>query len=181
VLPTLSRLEALLSLLSQPRHLDSLQRRLNLLLPVLEKASSARKALDGGVGPPLATLSAGAAAADETRSSSSTGLPEEQLQRLARLFPVLERVEPMLPLVPALLSRLQSLASLHAAASSVIADLAALQHAQTHASTQHNEMAELLKGVAESMRNNQQTVKANLEALEQRLESLDERVAKLGS
>lgn len=174
MIPTLARLESLFTLLAQPRHLDILHKRVSVLLPVLEQATAARKALDGGVGP-LAKSSAGGEAA-----SSNAALPEEQSKKLAAVFPVLERVEPMLPLVPVLLARLQSLSTLHTSASTVVADLEALRSAQAQASAQETEMQQLLQGVRESMQANQQTVTANLEALEQRLERLDERVAKLG-
>lgn len=95
LLPLLTRLNSQLNLLTQPRHIDSVSRRLKLLLSDLDRVSS--------------TL-------PHRKHSSQTQPQGAHGSTLEQVLPLLSRLGPTLPQIPHILARLRTLASLHASA-----------------------------------------------------------------
>jgi nuclear migration protein JNM1 len=207
---TLSKLEHQLHLLTQPRHLDSISRRVKVLVGDLERVHEARRklgdtrplnvALGSGItvsapgsggssaSPTSASATAGASGAQTTggqggggASSAGTRLPPDALQKIDALFALLPRLDPLLPLAPHLLNRLKSLASLHTASSTFASDLTSLGSEADRLKEAHSGLEDVLKNVEASLETNEKTVKTNLEALEGRVKDLMRRLDALTS
>ena len=126
LLPMLTRLNAQLTILTQPRTIDSISRRLKLLLTDLDRIAATNTA---GQGSGAATSGAAAVpgkAATGTAPGGTTGggtsggsvggsAGVSTIQE--QLTPILQRLAPHLPTLPHILARLRTLSSLHAAAS----------------------------------------------------------------
>lgn len=194
LLSTLARLEHLLTLLTQPRHLDSISRRVKVLVSELERLHESRRKL--GDSRPLA-VALGPSAAQLTVAVPGGGppvtvkpfagggagageLPPDALQRLEALFTLLPRIDPLLPLTPRLLTRLQSLAGLHASAGEFGETLGAVRAELGRLRDGEEGLKEVLGGVQKSVEENARTMGGNLASLEERVRAVGERMAKLG-
>ncbi|GAA5983679.1 hypothetical protein JCM11641_000931 [Rhodosporidiobolus odoratus] len=190
LLQTLSRLDHILTLLTQPRHLDSISRRVKVLVSDLERIHESRRklgdtrplnvALSGGM-----TLSTGGAegkptsltlGASTSASSLATQLPPDALRKIDALFSLLPRLDPLLPLAPRLLTRLQSLSALHASAASFGETLSGLREEVERLGEGEKGLKEVLEGLEKSVQENEGVIRGNLEALEQRVEVVGKRL-----
>lgn len=198
VLPALDKLSHQLSLLSQPRHLDTLSRRIKTLVSDLERIHETRRklgdttplhlALSSGltVSTPGEEESAHSGEADKT-AAAATGsaedreLPPDILPRLQALFQLLPRLQALLPLTPGLLLRLRSLADLHASASTFGASLHEAQESVATMEESYKGLQTVLSNVQSSLEGNQKAMNANLDSIQERVASLDARVQALQS
>ncbi|KAJ9474737.1 hypothetical protein PHBOTO_004634 [Pseudozyma hubeiensis] len=166
VLSTLSRLEHQLSLLSQPRHLDAISRRVKVLVTELDRVHDVRRKLGTNV------------EATKPTDSSSTLTPAE-LTKLQQLFDVSTRLEPLLPIVPSVLTRLQTLSELHSSASHFASTLQELEEANEDRQHQDEQVDALLQKMEVNMEQNRKTVEANLSSLQSRIEDVAGRLEKV--
>ena len=179
---SVSRLEHQLTLLTQPRHLDAISRRVKVLTTELERMHEAKRkapnySAGGADGNSKREGSTSRSNADGT--STAGELDVETSQRLAALFSMQQRMEPLLPLASSLLARMRSLASLHASSSSFSGKLDQVVNADDHLKAGQEEVKTILKEVEGSLERNQTTLIGNLEAVEKRMESLVDRIEKL--
>lgn len=197
LLQTLTRLDHLLTLLTQPRHLDSISRRVKVLVSDLERLHESRRklgdsrplnvALSGGLTVAVAGTGAdkgfGGLGASTMGPSSGKGaeLPADSLQKVDVLFSLLPRLEPLLPLTPRLLSRLQSLATLHSSAADFDAKLQSLSSELQKLGDGEKGLREVVSGLEGSLKENNEKVKGNLEGLERRILHLSERLDELNT
>lgn len=187
LMPSLARIEHLLTLLTHPRHLDGISRRVKVLVSELERVHEARRKLDAS----SSRLAVGAGPSNGLDGATSPllgaggspptagGLSPETLTKLEAGLALLSRLETLMPLAPTLLSRLHSLSSLHASAAGFSDDVSELFVAAKTSETTHDELKVVLSNVEGSLRENQQRVKANLESVEARIEGLAKRIEKL--
>lgn len=157
LLSTLSRLESQLALLSQPRHLDTISRRVKVLVTEMDRVRDVRENLTAQAG-------------EQTSSrGDKTPLTSSDVDQLQHLFQVANRLEPLLPIVPPVLNRLQTLGDLHASAAQFKTSLDGLQ-AKTEAQHQQtSELQQLLESMEVNMDQNRTTMQTNLEALQARI------------
>ncbi|QRV96628.1 dynamitin domain-containing protein [Ceratobasidium sp. AG-Ba] len=154
LLPHLTRISTLLTLLTQPRHIDSISRRLKLLLTDLERYNASS---GSGV-------------------SGSAPVPPA----LAELAPLLQRLAPNLTTIPAVLARLKTLSALHASAAGFGESVTGLEEDQRRTRAGLAELEEAVQGLESSIGENERTVRGNVEGLETRIAALEERLAGLG-
>ena len=102
LLPMITRLNTQLTILTQPRTIDSISRRLKLLLTDLDRIAAAN---------PAGTGAAAGGQGKQPNGAGGVSTIQEQLT------PILQRLAPHLPTLPHILARLRTLSSLHAAAS----------------------------------------------------------------
>jgi nuclear migration protein JNM1 len=181
---SLSKLEHQLQLLTQPRHLDTVARRVKTLVGDLERVHEARRKL-GDTRPLNVALGSGITVVSDTAGPSPDGqtagdLPPDALQKIDALSALLPRLEPLLPLAPALLARLRTLAPLHGAAADFGASLAEVRREAATVREAEGGLREALEGLERSFDANERTVKGNLEALEGRMKALGPRLEALG-
>ncbi|GAA5875277.1 hypothetical protein JCM3774_005768 [Rhodotorula dairenensis] len=190
---TVSRLDHLLTLLTQPRHLDSISRRVKVLVSDLERIHESRRklgdtrplnvALSGGM-----TLSTGQDGSGSTTKAPPSGagnaagsLPPDALQKIDALFALLPRIDPLLPLAPRLVTRLRSLANLHASAASFGESLAELKNQVEELDEGEQGLREVVHGLEKSFEENEARVKGNLEAMDERVEEVLKRLDRLSA
>ncbi|GAB1525733.1 hypothetical protein RhiTH_008898 [Rhizoctonia solani] len=154
LLPHLTRISNLLTLLAQPRHIDSISRRLKLLLTDLERYS-----------------------ASGTPSGPGAPLPPA----LAELAPLLQRLAPHITTIPAVLARLRTLSALHASAAGFGDAVSGLEEDQRRLRAGLADLEEAVKGLEGSISDNSGTITRNVEGLETRISSLEERLAGLSA
>ncbi|KAG8967056.1 hypothetical protein FRC03_010804 [Tulasnella sp. 419] len=160
LLPQINRLSNQITLLTQPRHIDSISRRLKLLLTDLEKLQPAKSSQRGSGANQTSTTKDGTGS-----TSGSTNLPPD-------IVPILTRLSPLLPTIPHLLQRLRTLSSLHTSASSFAATLSSLEEEQKKVRSALEELSKAVEGVEGSMAENDTRVEANVKGLEARLEEV---------
>ncbi|CAE6473121.1 unnamed protein product [Rhizoctonia solani] len=154
LLPHLTRISTLLTLLAQPRHIDSISRRLKLLLTDLERYNaSAAPSAPGAPLPPA----------------------------LAELAPLLQRLAPHITTIPAVLARLRTLSALHASAAGFGDAVSGLEEDQRRLRAGLADLEEAVKGLEDSITDNSGTITRNVEGLEARIASLEERLAGLSA
>jgi nuclear migration protein JNM1 len=152
LLPHLTRISTLLTLLTQPRHIDSISRRLKLLLTDLERYNaSAGPSVPGAPLPPA----------------------------LAELAPLLQRLAPHVTTIPAVLARLRTLSKLHASAAGFGDAVNGLEEDQRRLRAGLADLEVAVQGLEGSINENSGTITSNVEGLETRIASLEARLAGL--
>lgn len=169
LLPHITRLANQLTLLTQPRHIDSISRRLKLLLTDLERYSTTNARRQSSAAPPN----------PNTSSTASNGPPSASLPQ-NDLAPILARLAPALPTIPHLLTRLRTLSTLHASASGFATALTDLEEEQKRTRAGLGELERAVKGVEQSLEVNSERVEGNLKGLGERLAAAQERLQAMG-
>ena len=166
---TLSKLDHLLALLTQPRHLDAISRRVKLLLVDLDRAAAAARRQG-----PSSTITQ-----PPSGDKSSVSVSSTDYTSLQSLFSLLPRLDPLIPILPPLLARLRSLAGLHAAADQVADGLARLQDTEKKDAEEVKELLGVVENVQKGLDGAGGSIVKNWEALEVRMRDLEERLKKL--
>lgn len=202
---TLSRLDHLLTLLTQPRHLDSISRRVKVLVSELERLHESRRklgdtrplnvALSGGMTvtvPGTIEVAKSNLSASIAPSGATSGLavprpgvggemvPPDSLQKLDALFSLLPRLDPLLPLTPRLLTRLRSLATLHSSATSFAETLTGLRSEVERLGEGEKGLGEVLDRLENTFGENESKLAGNLAGLDGRVGELVLRLTALG-
>ena len=170
LLPSLAKTDHLLSLLTQPRHLDAISRRVKLLLVDLDRAASARRTLPGQ------TPNLSSSPEKQPTSLSLSALEYNQLQTLFNLLP---RIDPLLPILDPLLTRLKSLQGLHAESADVAEGLRKLQSGRKGLDEERGELGTVVEEVQKGIEEAVGGIEKNWKSLETRLEALDKRIKDL--
>ncbi|KAI0038777.1 hypothetical protein FA95DRAFT_1528961 [Auriscalpium vulgare] len=160
LLPLLTRLNTQLTVLTQPRHLDNISRRLKLLLTDLDRLSSANQQ----------HRRQQSTHADGSAPAAAPSTLHEQLS------PVLTRLVPALPHIPHVLARLRTLAALHTSAAEFQSALAALEEEQRRARETLADLGKAVDGVEASLEENAKVVKGNVGGLDERIMDLVKRL-----
>ncbi|KAG2113920.1 Dynamitin-domain-containing protein [Suillus discolor] len=161
LLPMLTRLNSQLMLLTQPRHIDSISRRLKLLLSDLERVSTAQT--------PKRQL----------QQPGSTVIPGTATQDA--LLPLLTRLAPSLPHIPHILTRLRTLSALHASAGEFQGTMAALEEEQRKTRDALEALKSAVGDVETSLEANKGTVAGNVQGLEDRVDRVLTRLEELST
>ncbi|KAF9267128.1 hypothetical protein L218DRAFT_996016 [Marasmius fiardii PR-910] len=150
LLPQISRLSAQLGVLTQPRHIDSISRRLKLLLSELERTNQHRR---HGSQPNVA---------------SNPSMQEQ-------ILPLLSRLGPSLPQIPHILMRLKTLSALHISASEFENTLSGLEEEQRKMRDSIVELESAVTRLETNLEENRRVVTGNVTGLEERVGALMER------
>ena len=154
----LMRLNNQLTLLTQPRHIDSVSRRLKLLLSDLERVSASQiqkrqQAVNG-------------------QANGLTVLTPAQ----DAVLPLLSRLAPSLPHIPHILTRLRTLSALHGYAAEFQSTIAALEEEQRRTREALDALNGAVANVEASLETNRTTVAGNVSSLEDRVEKVLNRI-----
>ncbi|WVR05591.1 hypothetical protein IAU60_002610 [Kwoniella sp. DSM 27419] len=162
IMPMLKRHHHLLTLLSQPRQLDAISRRIKLLLVDLDRATAASRR--------------GAKGQAQPEAGADLNLTEGEYDSLQSLFAILPRLDPLLPIVSPLLARLRSLSELHAQASDVVDSLRRLQADDKRSTEEAKELSEVVAKIQSGLDEATGAIAKNWAGVEDRFRSLDERL-----
>ncbi|KAG6891746.1 hypothetical protein C0992_006167 [Termitomyces sp. T32_za158] len=163
LLPLITRLNSQLTFLAQPRHLDSISRRLKILQSDLERANAAQQ-------------QAARRQLQQPESDATTPAPQHIQDTV---LPILSRLGPALPQIPHILTRLRTLATLHTSAAEFEETLRGVEEEQRK---MHETLAELdgaVSRVEKSLEENRGVVRGNVSGLESRVDSLLNRIEEL--
>lgn len=147
----LMRLNNQLTLLTQPRHIDSVSRRLKLLLSDLERVSASQ---------------------GQRRQTAGAGTMTVLTPAQDAVLPLLSRLAPSLPHIPHILTRLRTLSVLHGSASEFQSTIAALEEEQRRAREALEALSNAVGDVEASLEANRSTVAGNVSSLEERVEKV---------
>lgn len=162
LLPLITRLNTQLTLLTQPRHIDSISRRLKLLLTDLDRVSTSQQHTSHR----------------RQNSQPNTAPPTNAIVH-EQLLPLLTRLGPSLPQIPHILTRLRTLSALHTSAAEFHDTLEGLEEEQRKMREALEELDGAVKTVESSLVENQGLVKGNVSGLEERVEGLLRRLDEL--
>lgn len=166
-----------MTILTQPRHIDAISRRLKLLLSDLERAHQQQQQLPQPHGQPSGSQrrsSGGQSAVPSIPAGTAT--PQVLAEQLG---PLVTRLAPSLPHIPHLLNRLRTLSTLHASAAELEGTLDALEKEQKTTRSTLTELSTAIESVEKSLEDNRSVVKGNVESLEGRVEELMKRMSNL--
>lgn len=175
LLPLLTKLNTQLTLLTQPRHIDSISRRLKLLLSDLDRVSAANSQQNSSQR--RQTSSHGHTGSQPSTLPASANPTVSVLQE--QLTPILTRLAPLLPHIPHILTRLRTLSSLHTSAAAFQSTLEGLEEEQKRGRAALQDLRRALDGVEKSLEDNETLVKNNVKGLEERVEDIGRRVDEL--
>lgn len=174
LLPLLTRLNTQMTILTQPRHIDAISRRLKLLLSDLERAHQQQQQQ-----PQPHSQSSGSQRKPSVGQSTATGHPAAPQVLAEQLAPLVTRLAPSLPHIPHLLNRLRTLSALHASAAELEETLDGLEKEQKMTRSMLTELSSAIEGVERSLEDNRGVVKGNVESLEGRVETLMKRISEV--
>lgn len=191
---SVARLEHLLTLLTQPRHLDGVSRRVKVLVTDLERLHETRRKL-GDTRPLNVALSAGSltvataggAAGPATATGGGAGegggggVTPELAQKIDTLFSLVPRVDALVPVVPRVLMRLRALARVHDDAAVFRDALREAEAGCARLKRDEGDLRAVLDGVRARMDDNEGTLRGNLGELEGRINDVVARLDKLQS
>ncbi|KAJ1979764.1 hypothetical protein H4R35_001388 [Dimargaris xerosporica] len=172
VLATMRLLEAKISILAQPRHLESLSRRAKTLTQEFDALTAARD------------KSQQAAMANATAGETTTignAIDDEALDKINHLFNLVGKIDPLVETTPTLVTRLQSLQSLHREATLYTQTLRQCSADQTRIGDEMNTLRDIATQLQGNIKDNTATIEANMASLDQRIEALAQRMANLPS
>ncbi len=138
--------------------MDSISRRLKLLLSDLDRASTGQQHRRYPSHPAGSTVS----------------------PILEHLLPILSRLSPALPQIPHVLTRLRTLSALHTSAADFQATLEDLEKEHQKVHDALNELNGAVETVEKSLEENRAVVKNNVAGLEARVETLLQRLEEFG-
>ena len=176
LLPLLARLNTQMTILTQPRHIDAISRRLKLLLSDLERAHQQQQQPqphNQSSGSQRKSSIGQSTAAPTSTATGHSATPQVLAEQLA---PLVTRLAPSLPHIPHLLNRLRTLSALHASAAELEGTLDGLEKEQKATRGMLTELSTAVESVEKSLEDNRGVVRGNVESLEGRVEALMMRI-----
>lgn len=164
----MNRLDNLLSLLTQPRHLDAISRRIKLLLVDLDRAAAASRRSNTQT-------------QTSSEKQSNMTLPVSEYNQLQTLFQLLPRLDPLLPIVTPLLNRLRSLSGLHSEASEIAESLRKMESEDKSSNDEVKELKVIMDAMKKGLEESGKMVLKNWEGVEGRMKSLEDRLKALNT
>ncbi|CAG8688108.1 3030_t:CDS:2, partial [Acaulospora colombiana] len=182
LLPMITRLNTQLTILTQPRTIDSISRRLKLLLTDLDRVAAQSATAGASTQGTGTAQSRGTGATSGTASNpgaGSTGTSQSSTIQ-EQLTPILQRLAPHLPTLPHILARLRTLSSLHAAAADFQRSMEQLEAQQKRNRSSIDELELAIKTLETSIQNNGEVEKNNVTKLEENIQKLLQRLEAVG-
>ena len=149
-----------MTLLTQPRHLDGISRRLKLLNTEIERTYENKNKLNDD---------------DNDKSVTNNNI----YNKVEYLFNLLERVEDLIPITPLLLNRLKTLSDLHQNSSEVFNDLQNLKKLNNNFNNELNLLQNGLNTLDKTLNENSTTTNNNVKLILSRIDSLSQRLNNL--
>ncbi|KAJ3216787.1 hypothetical protein HDU67_008964 [Dinochytrium kinnereticum] len=176
VVGALERLEHHLALLTQPRHLDNVSRRVKTVTAEMERLLELRKKQqqEHQNARFLSAGSAASAVSDLDMHATQT----ETERKVDYLFASLDKLDPLIGVIPHLISRLHALRGLHTEASVFSDSLRLVDDEQKKVVETTKTMEEAIKGLEKSIEVNSERVQKNFESLHSRIASIVEKIEK---
>lgn len=172
----LEKLDNHLSLLTQPRQLEVVAKRVKALTLEMEKLAELRKKqqLENSISVSTESLLRSSSSALQDVEMHQTQTETER--KVTYLYDLMEKLDPLTGLIPHLVSRLHGLKSLHSEAAVFAESLKMLVEEQNRVGDGFKGIEEAVARLEDSVKANEIAVEKNVEALQSRIEALMERV-----
>ncbi|KAG0222264.1 Dynactin subunit 2 [Actinomortierella wolfii] len=155
---SVEKLEQQIGILTQPRQLEQLSRRLKVVIAELDRMQEL-----------------------QTKEGSTTGISSEVENKINTLFDLVDKIDPLVALVPALVTRLKGLKTLHSEAAVFSDSIKMISSEQTKIGDELKSLDAVSTKLQESMAENEAAIQKNVELIDSRITALVERVQKLGA
>ena len=172
----LTRLNTQLTVLTQPRHIDNISRRLKLLLSDLDRLSANNAQHQSGQRKQSFHPGSSGSSQPSSQAAPPAATPTTHQEQLA---PILTRLAPLLPHIPHILTRLRTLSTLHTNAAAFQTTLEGLEEEQRRVRAALTELETAVAGIEQSLQDNEGVVKNNVRDLEERVDGIVKRVEDL--
>ncbi|KAI9316226.1 Dynamitin-domain-containing protein [Dichotomocladium elegans] len=176
---SLSKLEQQISILSQPRHLDTIKRKLETLVGTLDKLNELKSGRKDTTH--LFSPASAAATAANGENKEANGLSSDTEEKVKHLFTTMEKIDPLLNLTPALLTRLKALQGLHTEAATFGRSVKMISEEQTRITDELKSLSSACDLLNKSLKENEETVNANIKVIDNRMTELVQRVGALST
>ncbi|KAL1929487.1 hypothetical protein VTP01DRAFT_1625 [Rhizomucor pusillus] len=193
VVGALTKLEQQITILAQPRQLETVARRLKILISELDKLNelkSGRKdnslgfGFSSNIGSSLSTAAGMATTSVKAGGSEekpNAGVSTDTEEKVNQLFTTMEKVDPLLNLTPALLTRLKALQGLHSEAATFSQSVKVISEEQVRITDELKSLASTCDLLNKSLKENEDTVTKNINIIDERMADLVKRVGALTS
>ncbi|KAJ2955622.1 hypothetical protein NQZ79_g8401 [Umbelopsis isabellina] len=167
IVALVSRLEKQIAVLSQPRHLDMISRRVKLVNSELEKLNELKAGKRGesnnntGYG---------------TDQANAGAISDNMEEKINSLFNTMNKVEPLINLTPALLARLKALQALHTEAATFSKSTKMISEEQGKIS---EDLQNLGGASRQTFEENEANIQSNIKVMDDRITDLLQRINKL--
>ncbi|ORX61899.1 hypothetical protein DM01DRAFT_1315161 [Hesseltinella vesiculosa] len=185
---SLSKLEQQMSLLAQPRHLDTISRRIKVLIPELErlhelKTGNRKDHAFGlaGLSTTTTTTTILANTVNGDRKDEQPNISNDMEEKINKLFTTMEKVDPLLNLTPALLTRLKALQGLHSEAAIFSRTLKVISEEQTRMADELKNLDVTSQTLTSSFEENRELLEKNVTVIDTRISDLVQRMEALTS
>ncbi|KAG0174741.1 hypothetical protein DFQ28_002383 [Apophysomyces sp. BC1034] len=188
---TISKLEQQITILAQPRQLETVGKRIKILngeLDRLNELKSGRKDATNSLGYPIPgttnPLSAGVqptVGAADGQNQEAGGLSNEAEEKVNRLFVTMEKIDPLLSLTPALLTRLKALQGLHTEAATFGRSVKVISEEQSRMTDELKSLITTCDLLNNSLKENEESINKNINIVDVRMTELVQRVAALSN
>ncbi|KNC99150.1 uncharacterized protein SPPG_05408 [Spizellomyces punctatus DAOM BR117] len=177
----LQKLDNHLSLLTQPRQLDIVSRRVKTLAGEMERVVDLRKKQQLESSLTLSTENLLRSSVSALQDVEMHKAQTETERKINYLYETMEKLDPVARVIPHLVSRLRGLQSLHSEAAVFADSLKMLVQEQSRVGEGFKGIEDAVGRLEESVKANEIAVGKNVEALHGRIEALAGRVDKLMS
>ncbi|KAM3578938.1 hypothetical protein VKS41_008477 [Umbelopsis sp. WA50703] len=170
IVALVSRLEKQIAVLSQPRHLDMISRRVKLVNSELEKLNELKS---GKRGDSNSNMAYGT-------DQANTGVVSDNMEeKINSLFNIMNKVEPLINLTPALLARLKALQGLHTEAATFSKSIKMVSEEQGKITEDLQNLGGASRQLTKTFEENEANIQSNIKVMDDRITDLLERISKL--
>ncbi|KAF9910803.1 Dynactin subunit 2 [Linnemannia zychae] len=155
---TVEKLEQHIGILTQPRQLEQLSRRLKVVTAELERVQEL-----------------------QAKEATTTGISADAENKINALFELVDKIDPLVSLAPVLVTRLKGLKGLHAEAAVFSDSIKMISSEQSKISEELKGLDTVSSKLQESLTENDAAIQRNIEVIDGRITDLVERVQRLGA
>ncbi|KAF8940156.1 Dynamitin-domain-containing protein [Dissophora ornata] len=155
---TVEKLEQHINILSQPRQLEQLSRRLKTVTGELERVQEL-----------------------QAKDAAAAGISSDAEHKINTLFELVDKIDPLVSLAPVLVTRLKGLKGLHAEAAIFSDSIKMISSEQSKITEELKGLDTVSSKLQESLTENDVAIQKNIELIDGRMTQLVERIQRLGA
>ncbi|KAI9283951.1 Dynamitin-domain-containing protein [Umbelopsis sp. AD052] len=173
IVALVSKLEKQMTVLSQPRHLDMISRRVKLVNSELDKLNE----LKHGKGEAGNNSNYG----NNQKNGEVNAVSDATDDRINTLFDLMKKVEPMLNITPAVLTRLKALQGLHTESATFSESIKMISEEQAKITDELENLGGVSNKLQKSFQENDANIQANMQIMDDRMTDLLRRINNLNT
>ncbi|CAO3691610.1 unnamed protein product [Umbelopsis ramanniana] len=172
IVALVSKLEKQMTVLSQPRHLDMISRRVKLVNTELDKLNE----LKNGKGDAGNNSNYGN---NNQKNGEANAVPDATDDKINALFDIMKKAEPMLNITPAVLTRLKALQGLHTESATFSESIKMISEEQAKITDELENLGGVSNKLQKSFQENDANIQANMQIMDDRMTELLRRINNL--